>query len=170
LESNEKSLIISEEKEEFEGLGHQIKNDILIGKTTCKTSRQRQGNTIIINNNYNTYNYNVNVNNFTHMKRGRKQSNTFEEFYQYYPNPEMKNRKKEENDDYISNFNCSFQRMKSDFIDEENDKIDELILLSQSEENCTLKKKNCRPRKDSIFAELMLDFNNKNNDLYQQME
>lgn len=125
-----------------------------------KKQKQEKGgnvntcNTIIINNNINTYNYNVSINNYTNctetkenhknesMLRKRNRMNSFEGLLNLFPELSREcgfntsinhhNLKKAfDESEYVDNFNFTFKNSKTDF--EVGKDLEDLMMLPYSE-------------------------------------
>ena len=135
--------------------------------TIKKNEKSQNINTIIINNNINTYN--VNINNFSNcndkvdsMLKKRNRFSSYEGEYGFC------NFKKFDEKEYIDNFNCTFKNIKNDFEIEK--ELEEFIMVTHSEDNANSLNQfnigdsgycgdNLINEKDNLFGNLMIDFN-----------
>lgn len=131
------------------------------------TTQTQIGNTIIINNNINTFNYNLNFKEKKDFfKKRNRYNSSFDGIFNLFPNIDKDlgnfgnmQRKNCDDADYVNNFNCTFKdnifsNVKNDFEDE-ND-LEDLIMISNTPSNYQSRKVSC----DTFFVDLMNIGNN----------
>lgn len=125
-----------------------------------------KNNTIIINNNINTYNYSLNFNKNDNLKKKRNRKNSFEGFFNLLPEKEFSNNNKKfcmDENELIKNFNSSFKNLANEFEDVE---LQNLIMLSQNSnsnlEEILLYGDNHFKDKENFFDDILLCLNSKN--------
>lgn len=146
----EGDLVDENETQDNRTKNETIKENCSFNKFKCKSEFPGNINcgnphTIIINNNINNYHYNININNTTpneyYTSKKRNRWNSFEGLFNLFPDLAKDNlfsnlnfRKAFDEKDYINNFECAFKETKKDF-DCEKDILDEIVMLSNSEES-----------------------------------